>query len=521
MTASEHTPATTTEPTTTTATTASEIAGTDGATATAEVGVIGMAVMGSSLARNMAHHGYRVAVFNRTYAKTEELMRDHAAEGTFIPAETVEQFVASLERPRRIVIMVQAGLGTDATIDSLLPLLDAGDIVVDGGNANYEDTRRREQKLRDLGFHFVGAGISGGEVGALEGPSIMPGGSVESYEALGPILEAISAKVDGEPCCAYMGPDGAGHFVKMVHNGIEYADMQFIGEAYELLKAAGLSYDEMADVFSTWNTGDLDSYLIETTSEVLRKKDPRTGQPLVEVIQDAAGMKGTGTWTVQSALNLAVPVNAIAEAVFARAVSSHPELRQASQAALAGPDRTLGDLVDPSARQAVVDDIRQALWASKVVAYAQGLDLIRTAGVEYGWDINVAEVAKIWRAGCIIRAQLLERIRSEYAAHQLTTLLEAPSVKAELATCQDAWRRVVARAVTAGVPVPGFAAALTYYDQVRAPRLNAALTQALRDFFGAHTYLRVDVPGVYHITWSTDGDEVRKDEDPRLEHRPD
>ncbi len=477
-------------------------------TGTAQVGVMGMAVMGSSLARNMAHHGYRVAIFNRTYAKTEQVMADHGSEGTFVPSETIEGFVACLERPRRIVIMVAAGAGTDATIDALIPHLHEGDIVVDGGNAFYEDTRRREARLREFGLHFVGAGISGGEVGALEGPSIMPGGSRQSYEALGPILETISAPVDGEPCCTYIGTDGSGHFVKMVHNGIEYADMQFIGEAYELLKAAGLSTEQMAEVFATWNTGDLDSYLIEITSQVLRQQDATTGRPLVDVIADAAGMKGTGTWTVQSALTLGVPVNAIAEAVFARAVSSHPQLRAAAQAALHGPDPASADILGGGDLRAYIDDIRDALWASKVVAYAQGLDEIRMAGQEYGWDIDVAEVAKIWRAGCIIRAKLLERIRSEYAARALTTLLEAPSVNAELARCQDPWRRVIGRAVAAGVPVPGFSAAIAYYDMARAPRLNAALTQGLRDFFGAHTYRRIDADGSFHTLWSGDRSEI-------------
>ena len=476
----------------------------------AQVGVIGMAVMGSSLARNMARHGYRVALYNRTFAKTRAVVAEHGGEGTFLPAEHLADFVAALEKPRRMVIMVQAGTGTDAVIEELIPLLEPGDIVVDGGNAYYEDTRRREKALREHGLHFVGAGISGGEVGALEGPSIMPGGSPESYAALGPILEDISAHVGDEPCCTYIGTDGAGHFVKMVHNGIEYADMQFIGEAYQLLKAAGLDAEQMADAFAQWNTGDLDSYLIEITSQVLRQQDAKTGAPLVDVIVDAAGMKGTGTWTCQSALTLGVPVNAIAEAVFARATSSHPELRAAAQAALDGPDGTLAGPIaaDPAARQAFVDDIRAALWASKVVAYAQGLDLIRTAAKDYGWDIDVAEVAKIWRDGCIIRAKLLERIRSEYAAGHLVTLLEAPSITAELARCQDAWRRVVAAATTAGVPIPGFSAALSYYDQARAPRLNAALTQGLRDYFGAHTYRRVDADGSFHTLWSGDRSEI-------------
>ena len=472
----------------------------------ANVGVIGMAVMGSNLARNLAHHGHRVAIYNRTTAKTDAVMAEHGTEGDFRPAVDLPEFVASLEQPRRIIIMVQAGAGTDATIDALVPLLDEGDIVVDGGNAFFEDTRRREKALREHGLHFVGAGISGGEVGALEGPSIMPGGSPASYEALGPILESIAAQVDGEPCCTYIGTDGAGHFVKMVHNGIEYADMQFIGEAYELLKGLGLSHTEMADVFAAWNTGDLDSYLIEITAEVLRKVDATTGKALVEVIVDAAGMKGTGTWTVQSALNLGTPVNTIAESVFARAVSSSPALRAAAQKALAGPDGTIA-VAD---RDAFVEQIRQALWASKVVAYAQGLDEIRMAAEEYGWDINVGEVAKIWRGGCIIRAKLLERIRSEYAANQLVTLLEAPSVAVGLADAQDAWREVVAVAVKAGVPVPGFAAAVAHYDQARAPRLNAALTQGLRDYFGAHTYRRIDREGTFHVNWSTDGAEIQE-----------
>ncbi|MFC2685909.1 NADP-dependent phosphogluconate dehydrogenase [Arachnia propionica] len=473
----------------------------------AQVGVIGMAVMGSNLARNLARRGFRVALYNRTTARTDEVIALHGSEGDFAPFHELADFVASLERPRRVILMVKAGGPTDATIDALVPLLEKGDIVVDGGNSFFQDTRRREQRLRDLGLHFVGAGISGGEVGALEGPSIMPGGSPESYEALGPILERIAADVNGEPCCTYIGTDGAGHFVKMVHNGIEYADMQFIGEAYELLKALGLGHAEMADIFATWNTGDLDSYLIEITAEVLRKTDPRTGVPLVDVIRDAAGMKGTGTWTVQSALDLGTPVNTIAESVFARAISSSPELRTAARAALHGPDRG----IRVADRDVFVEQVRQALWASKVVAYAQGLDEIRMAAAEYGWSIDIAEVARIWRAGCIIRARLLERIRSEYAAGNLVTLLEAPSIVAGLTEAQEGWRTVVAEAVRAGVPVPGFSAALAHYDQARAPRLNAALTQGLRDYFGAHTYRRIDDEGAFHINWSTDGAEVAAD----------
>ena len=474
--------------------------------ATAQIGVIGMAVMGSNLARNIARHGYTVALYNRTFAKTESVVAEHGHEGSFVPAADLAGFVASLQRPRRVILMVQAGRGTDAVIEQLAGLLEPGDIVVDGGNSHFSDTIRREAALRERGLHFVGAGISGGEVGALEGPSIMPGGSAESYQALGPILEDISAKVDGEPCCTYIGTDGAGHFVKMVHNGIEYADMQFIGEAYALLRAAGFSYAEMSEVFGAWNTGDLDSYLIEITAEVLAQVDTKTGQPLVEVIADAAGMKGTGTWTVASALDLGAPVNAIAESVFARAVSSHSELRAAAQSALAGPDQSL--TLDEADKDAFVEDLRRALWSAKVVAYAQGLDEIRTAAAEYGWQIDIESVARIWRAGCIIRAKLLERIRSEYATGNLVTLLEAPSVRAELAASQDAWRRVVCVATGAGVPIPGFASALAYYDMVRSPRLNAALTQGLRDYFGAHTYRRVDAEGSFHTLWSGDRSEV-------------
>ncbi|MGO1975416.1 MAG: NADP-dependent phosphogluconate dehydrogenase [Propionibacteriaceae bacterium] len=474
------------------------------ATARAHVGVVGLAVMGSNLARNFASKGFTVALHNRTQAKTDELVSAHGTDGDFVPSTTIEEFVASLERPRRVVIMVQAGPATDAVIASLVPHLESGDIVVDGGNAHYEDTRRREAELREQDLHFVGAGISGGEEGALHGPSIMPGGSEESYAALGPLLEKIAAQYDGEACCAWMGTDGAGHFVKMVHNGIEYADMQFIAEAYDVLRAAGLGTTEIADVFAEWNTGDLDSFLIELTSEVLRQTDARTGTPLVDVIADAAGQKGTGRWTVQIALELGVPVNTIGESVFARSASSHPALRAAAREALTGPERTI-DLD----RSQLVEDVRQALWASKVIAYAQGLDQIRVASQTYGWDIDVSEVARIWRAGCIIRARLLERIRAEYAAHDLPTLLAAPSVKAGLADAQDGWRRVVAAAVAGGVPVPGFAAAIGYYDTVRAERLPAALIQGLRDFFGAHTYQRIDGEGTFHTEWSADRSETR------------
>jgi 6-phosphogluconate dehydrogenase len=470
----------------------------------ADIGVIGLAVMGSNLARNLARRGHVVAVHNRTHERTVAHLDRYAGEGTFVGSETLEEFVGALARPRRMIIMVKAGAPTDAVIEQLVPLLEEGDIVVDGGNAHFEDTRRRERSLREHGLHFVGAGISGGEVGALEGPSIMPGGSKESYAALGPILESIAARVDGEPCCAWMGPDGAGHLVKMVHNGIEYADMQFIAEAYDVLTAAGLSAAEIADVFREWNTGELDSFLVEITADVLAQVDARTGKPLVEVIVDEAEQKGTGRWTVQTALELGVPVSAIAEAVFARSASGDLEVREACRGVLSGPERRVdGD------RKQVVDDVRQALWSSKVVAYAQGLEEIRRASEEYGWDVNIATVARIWRGGCIIRARVLKQISDEYAAHRLPTLLVAPSIKQGLVERQDAWRRVIAGATVAGVPVPGFSSALAYYDTVRAERLPAALVQGLRDNFGAHTYRRTDVSGSFHTLWSQDRSEVQ------------
>ena len=471
----------------------------------ANIGVVGMAVMGSNLARNLAHHGYTVAIYNRTFAKTQQVLADHGDEGNFIGSETVEGFVQSIEHPRSIILMVKAGAATDATIAELLPHLEQGDIIMDGGNSFFRDTIRREKEIADKGFHFVGTGISGGEYGALTGPSIMPGGTPESYQILGPMLEAISAHVGDEPCCAWMGPNGAGHFVKMIHNGIEYSDMQVIGEAYELLRAAGIGTDEAAEIFAKWNEGELSSYLIEITADMLSQKDPQTGAPLVEVIKDRAGMKGTGTWTVMTALELGVPVNGIAESVFARALSSHDDLRAAATN-LAGPDRVL-QVPD---KAAFVEDVRQALWASKVVAYSQGFDEIRTGGVEFGWNINVADCAKIWRDGCIIRAKLLENIRQEYSADaDLVSLMAAPSIAPKLAEYNDAWRRVVAAAVQAGVAAPVFASSLAYYDMARAPRNNAAVTQGLRDYFGSHTYERVDAPGHYHLDWSGDRSESK------------
>jgi 6-phosphogluconate dehydrogenase len=470
---------------------------------TARIGVTGLAVMGRNLARNLARHGHPVAVHNRTAARTKALVEEFGGEGTFLPAETAEQFVASLERPRRLVVMVKAGAPTDAVIDEFAPLLEPGDMIVDGGNAHFADTRRREAALRERGVHFVGAGISGGEEGALNGPSIMPGGSAESYEALGPLLEDIAAKVDGTPCCTHVGPDGAGHFVKMVHNGIEYSDMQLIAESYDLLRhAAGLAPAEIAEVFRTWNTGRLGSYLIEITAEVLAHTDAATGKPFVDVVLDQAEQKGTGRWTVQTALDLGVPVGGIAEAVFARSVSGHADLREASRN-LPGP--SLSVVSDPG----FADKVEKALYASKIVAYAQGFHEIQAGSAEYGWNIDSGAMATIWRGGCIIRARFLDRIRAAYEADPSTpTLLTDDHFAEALGDAQEAWRDVVATAARIGVPAPGFSTALAYYDSLRADRLPAALTQGQRDFFGAHTYRRVDRDGSFHTLWGGDRTET-------------
>ncbi|MEU6390529.1 NADP-dependent phosphogluconate dehydrogenase [Streptomyces sp. NPDC046939] len=474
---------------------------------TAQIGVTGLAVMGRNLARNFARNGYAVALHNRTASRTHQLVEEFGEEGVFVPTESAEDFVAALERPRRLVIMVKAGEPTDAVIKEFAPLLEPGDMIVDGGNAHFADTRRREKELRERGIHFVGTGVSGGEEGALHGPSIMPGGSPESYEALGPMLEKISAKAkDGAPCVTHVGPDGAGHFVKMVHNGIEYADMQLIGEAYQLLRdVAGYSPAQIADIFRTWNTGRLDSYLIEITAEVLSHVDAATGKPFVDVVQDQAEQKGTGRWTVQIALDLGVPVSGIAEAVFARSLSGHADLRAASRG-LAGPSaRALNE----SEAGAFADKVEQALYASKIVSYTQGFHEIAAGSEQYGWGIDAGAVARIWRGGCIIRAAFLDRITAAYEAEPgLVSLLADKGFADEIAAAQDDWRAVLVAATTQGVPTPGFAAALAYYDALRAERLPAALTQGQRDFFGAHTYRRVDREGSFHTLWGGDRSEV-------------
>jgi 6-phosphogluconate dehydrogenase len=401
--------------------------------------------------------------------------------------------------------MVQAGAGTDAVIDQLAERFEAGDIIVDGGNALFTDTIRREKALQQKGINFVGAGISGGEEGALKGPSIMPGGSAEAYKTLGPILESIAAVAEGEPCVTHIGTDGAGHFVKMIHNGIEYADMQLITEAYDLLRTiGGHEPAAIADVFSQWNTKNLESYLIEITAEVLRHVDAKTGKPFIDIVRDQAGSKGTGVWTVQNALALGVPVSGIAEAVFARAVSSHLEQRTAVQKVVTSR---------PSVKQpgeGFENDVRAALYASKVVAYAQGFDAIIAGAHEYGWNIDKSAVAKIWRGGCIIRAQFLNRIVDAYTRNpNLVSLLADPYFASAVAQGEDAWRRIVATAALSGIPVPGFASTLSYYDSLISKRLPAALIQGQRDFFGAHTYKRVDREGTFHTLWSGDRNEIQ------------
>ncbi|MCX5192982.1 NADP-dependent phosphogluconate dehydrogenase [Streptomyces sp. NBC_00249] len=477
---------------------------------TAQIGVTGLAVMGSNLARNFARNGFTVAVHNRTAAKTKALVEEFGHEGSFVAAESAQEFVEALERPRRLIVMVKAGEPTDAVIREFAPLLEPGDVIIDGGNAHFEDTRRRERELREQGLHFVGAGISGGEEGALLGPSIMPGGPAESYASLGPLLEKISAKAaDGTPCVSHVGPDGAGHFVKMVHNGIEYADMQLIAEAYHLLReVAGYSPAKIAETFRAWNGGRLDSYLMEITAEVLAHTDATTGRPFVDVVADAAEQKGTGRWTVQIALDLGVPVSGIAEAVFARAVSGHGELRGAARE-LAGPAAAplSGEAADAFAAQ-----VEQALYASKIVSYTQGFHQIQAGSTEYGWNVDLGAVASLWRGGCIIRAAFLDRIRAAYDARPgLPSLLADEHFARETGAAQNDWREVLVAAVRGGIPVPAFAASLAYYDALRAERLPAALTQGQRDFFGAHTYRRTDREGSFHTLWSGDRSEVRTD----------
>jgi 6-phosphogluconate dehydrogenase len=473
--------------------------------AESRIGVTGLAVMGANLARNIARHDVPIAVHNRTAEKTRRFAEEFGHEGPITPTESLEEFVAALERPRRIIVLVKAGAPVDGVVGDLTPLLDQGDIIIDAGNSHFVDTRRRTDACREQGLRFVGTGVSGGEEGALNGPSIMPGGEREAYGEVEEVFTSIAAQVDGTPCCTYVGPDGAGHYVKMVHNGIEYADMQLIAEAYDLLRhGAGLAVPDIAQTFDEWNRGDLESFLIEITAKVLAKEDASTGGPLVDSILDQAEQKGTGRWTSQDALDLGVPLTGITEAVFARSLSALGDQRKAAASILAGPTPGANGASD-----ALVDDIRAALYASKVVAYAQGFEQMTAASKAYDWNLDMGALATIWRGGCIIRARFLDRIAEAYAENpDSANLLVMPYFRDAAADAQDAWRRVIAAAVELGVAVPAFSSSLAYYDGYRRERGPANLIQGLRDFFGAHTYRRVDRDGVFHTRWSQDGQEV-------------
>ena len=466
-----------------------------------QIGVVGMAVMGRNLALNIESRGYSVSIFNRSSSKTDEVIALHP-DKKLVPTYTVEEFVNSLEKPRRILLMVKAGEATDKTIQSLLPHLDKGDILIDGGNTFFKDTIRRNEMLANSGINFIGTGVSGGEEGALKGPAIMPGGQKDAYDLVAPILEEIAAKADdGAPCVTYVGPNGAGHYVKMVHNGIEYGDMQLIAESYDILRrVGGLTVEETAEVFKSWNTGELDSYLIEITADILTKKDPETGKPMVDVIMDTAGNKGTGKWTSQSALDLGVPLPLITESVFARYISTLKEEREIASKELS-PIKV--PELSNTEKQALVESVRKGLYFSKIMSYAQGFAQMRVASEEFDWNLNYGEIAKIFRAGCIIRAQFLQKITDAFERDpELKNLLLDKYFLYVTESYQAAVREVVVTAVQAGIPVPTFSSALAYYDSYRSEVLPANLIQAQRDYFGAHTYNRVDKPGVFHFEWA-------------------
>ncbi|MDM5198146.1 NADP-dependent phosphogluconate dehydrogenase [Fictibacillus enclensis] len=464
-----------------------------------QIGVIGLAVMGKNLALNIESRDYSVAVFNRSYEKTEDFLKNEAEGRNFFGATSIEEFVNALEKPRKILLMVKAGAATDATIDSLKPYLDKNDILIDGGNTFFKDTIRRNHELEDSGIHFIGTGVSGGEEGALKGPSIMPGGQKEAYELVEPILKAISAKVNDDPCCTYIGPNGAGHYVKMVHNGIEYGDMQLISEAYFILKnVLGLSAEELHEVFAEWNKGELDSYLIEITADIFTKKDEETGKPLVDVILDTAGQKGTGKWTSQSALDLGVPLPIITESVFSRFISAMKEERVKASKVLSGPERQ----AFAGNREELIEAVRKALYMSKICSYAQGFAQMRAASDEYDWNLQYGNIAMIFRGGCIIRAQFLQKIKEAYDRDAgLTNLLLDSYFKGIVENYQGALREVLSLAIQSGIPVPAFSSALAYYDSYRTETLPANLLQAQRDYFGAHTYQRLDKEGIFHTEW--------------------
>jgi 6-phosphogluconate dehydrogenase len=488
--------------------------------ATSEIGLIGLAVMGQNLALNVADHGFKISVYNRTTSKMEEFVAAHPnTPGGLVGQAELKDFVASLKRPRKIIILVQAGGATDKVIESLVPLLEEGDIIIDGGNAKWDDTIRREKELTTRGLRFIGSGVSGGEEGARFGPSLMPGGSPEAWTHLEPIWKAIAAKVDpetgkplegaepGKPveggfsCTAYIGPDGAGHYVKMVHNGIEYGDMQMICEAYDLMQnVLGLTPAEMGEIFAEWNKGDLDSFLIEITADILKQVDPVTGKPFVDIVLDTAGQKGTGKWTSVNALDMGTPAPTVAEAVFARCLSAVKDERVAAEKILKGPDAPAytGDKVE------MVEAIREALYASKICSYAQGFQLMAYAQEEYGWKLNFGEIAQIFRGGCIIRAAFLQKITEAFERNpDLANLLLDPYFSEAIHKAQTSWRKVVALAATHGVSIPTFSSALSYFDGYRTSRLPQNLLQAQRDYFGAHTYERTDEPRgkFYHIDW--------------------
>ncbi|MHC4872336.1 MAG: NADP-dependent phosphogluconate dehydrogenase [Planctomycetota bacterium] len=462
------------------------------------IGLIGLAVMGENLALNIESRGYSISVYNRTTSKVDDLMNGRAKGKNFVGCHTMEEFVASLERPRKIIILVKAGAPVDGTIDQLLPLLDKDDIIIDCGNSYFKDTEERSKRVESKGFRYIGAGVSGGEEGALKGPAIMPGGNKKAYAEVEKIFTDISAKVADGPCCSYIGPRGAGHYVKMVHNGIEYGDMQLICEAYMIMKnILGLSEKEMSDIFGEWNQGDLDSYLIEITADILGQTDAETGKPMTEIIVDTAGQKGTGKWTSQSALDLGTPAPTIAEAVFARCISAVKDERIAASQVLKGPRSAFR-----GNREKFINDIRDALYASKVCSYAQGFALMKAASDEYEYKLNFKEIPLIFRGGCIIRAAFLDRIKDAYTRRRkLANLLLAPYFKQRVRKCQGGWRRVIIAATKLGVPVPAFSSALAYFDSYRTERLPANLLQAQRDYFGAHTFARTDKEGMFHHQW--------------------
>lgn len=465
-----------------------------------QIGVVGMAVMGKNLALNIESRGYSVAIYNRTGSKTEKVVADHP-DKNLVPSYTIEDFVNSLETPRRIILMVKAGAPTDATIKSLLPHLDKGDVLIDGGNTFFQETMRRNEELDNSGINFIGMGVSGGEKGALEGPSLMPGGQKEAYDLVEPILKKIAAKAeDGEACVTYVGPNGAGHYVKMVHNGIEYGDMELIAESYNLMRnLLGLSNDEISDVFNEWKDGELKSYLIDITADILtRKDDLGTGKPIVDVILDRAGNKGTGKWSSQSALELGVPQSLITESVYARYISAMKDERVAASQVLPNPEFDLGDVN----KKELVEKIRRALYFSKIMSYAQGFEQLRVASENYDWNLNYGDMAKIWREGCIIRAQFLQKITDTYEKNpELKNLMLDDYFKKIVEEYQNDVRDIAALAIKAGVACPGFSSAITYYDQYRSAHLPANIIQAQRDYFGAHTYERTDREGIYHYEW--------------------